>query len=292
MNLDLWTFDVGVEAATAQAYADECIRRVEQSWADGADVVLFPEFCWMGLERFTEKSRGLRGVSDLFWLELWPSIQSRLARPDKSAVLGTAPFFDEATGRLLNRSPILCESRAIHQDKLHLTPWENAFTRGDTLRLWHFRDITIAVIICLDIEVPELSVHLRNRSVDLILVPSATETILGVERVDRCASARAVELGCCVGVSHLVGRTESELIDDNIGRTAFYTPSQSAFKRQPREEEDVVITSGFHRQHCIVDVAALRKMRRMVGETNPSRLTANGGRAIGEIEIAFEPTGH
>lgn len=291
MNLDLWTFDVGVHAETPVAYANECIRRVEESWAGGADIVLFPEFCWVGLERFADKSRGLRGVSDLFWQELWPSIQSRLARPDKAAVLGTAPFFDEATGLLMNRSPILCEGRALHQDKLHLTPWETAFARGDTLHIWRFRDITIAVIICLDIEVPELSVHLRNRGVDLILVPSATETILGVERVDRCASARAVELGCCVGVSHLVGRTESELIDDNIGRTAFYTPSQAAFRQEPREVEDPVVTSGFHRQRCVVDLAALRKVRRMVGETNPSRLTANGGRGIGEIEIAFDPAG-
>ena len=272
MNLDLWTFDVGVQAETPAAYADECIRRVEESWAGGADIVLFPEFCWVGLERFADKSRGLRGVSNLFWQELWPSIQSRLSQPDKAAVLGTAPFFDEATGLLMNRSPIVREGCALHQDKLHLTPWEDAFARGDTLRLWRFRDITIAVIICLDIEVPELPAQLRNRGVDLILVPSATETVLGVERVDRCASARAVELGCCVGVSHLVGRTESELIDENIGRTAFYTPSQSAFSQHERVNEGFVISAGFHRQRCVVDDAAIRQMRASTGETNPSLL--------------------
>ena len=204
MNLDLWTFDVGVQAESPQAYAEECLRRVEESWADGADLVLFPEFCWVGLERFVRKEQGLRGVADLFWSKMWPVMETRLNRADKTVVLGTAPFWDETTQRLFNRAPIFCEGRALHQDKLHLTPWENAFSPGEALRLWRFGGLTIAVIICLDIEVPELAARLRGSGVDLILVPGATENILGVERVNRCASARAVELGCCVGVAHLV----------------------------------------------------------------------------------------
>lgn len=272
MTLDLWTFDVGVKAASASEFADECLRRVEESWDGGADIVLFPEFCWVGLENFSGRARGLRGVANLFWEEMWPAMQTRLARSGKAAVLGTAPFWDENTSRLLNRAPILCEGRALHQDKLHLTPWETAFAPGDTLRLWRFGGLTIVVIICLDIEVAELSAALRGRRVDLILVPSATETVLGVERVDRCASARAVELGCCVGVAHLVGHAESDLIDENVGRTAFYTPSQSAFASQTRMGEGPVVGSGFQRMRCVIDRSALATARTTVAETNPSLL--------------------
>lgn len=282
MTLDLWTFDVGIQAATAQAYADECLRRVEQSWDEGADLVLFPEFCWVGLETFAGRERGLRGVSDLFWNEMWPAMQARLGRHDKAAVLGTAPFWDDKTQRLFNRAPILCAGHALHQDKLHLTPWENEFTPGTELRLWQFGGLTVAVIICLDIEVPELAGSLRGRGVDLILVPSATETLLGVERVDRCASARAVELGCCVGVAHLVGKADSDLIDDNVGRTAFYTPSQAAFASQVRSNEGPVVGSGFQRLRCTVDEAALAAMRAAVMETNPARLR-------GDTEIFIVP---
>ena len=216
---------------------------------------------------------GLRGVSALFWNEMWPMMQTRLNRADKAVVLGTAPHWDEGTKRLFNRAPIICEGRALHQDKLHLTPWENAFSPGESLRLWKFGGLTIAVIICLDIEVPELAARLRGRGVDLILVPSATENILGVERVDRCASARAVELGCCVGVAHLVGRAESDLIDDNVGRTAFYTPSQAAFFAQSRIDESPVVESGFQKLRCLVDATALAQMRSALGETNPALLT-------------------
>lgn len=285
MNLDLWTFDVGVQAESPQAYAEECLRRVEESWADDADLVLFPEFCWVGLERFVGNESGLRGVSALFWNEMWPAMRKRLERTGKAVVLGTAPFWDENTKRLFNRAPIIREGRALHQDKLHLTPWENAFSPGDVLRLWKFGGLTIAVIICLDIEVPELAARLRGRGVDLILVPSATETILGVERVGRCASARAVELGCCVGVAHLVGRAESELIDDNVGRTAFYSPSQAAFSNQTRISENPVVGSGFQRLRCVINAEALCQMRSARGETNPALLASKDAGTEREIGV-------
>ena len=272
MNLDLWTFDVGVKAGSPPGYAEECLRRVEESWDGGADLVLFPEFCWVGLEPFVGREHGLRGVSDFFWKTLWPEAQRRLARAGKAAVLGTVPCWEEGTGRLYNRAPIIADGRVFHQDKLHLTPWENAFSPGDELRLWKFGGITIAVIICLDIEVPELAARLRNKGVDLILVPSATETVLGVERVDRCASARAVELGCCTAVAHLVGRAESDLIDDNVGRTAFYSPSQAAFGDHARVIESAIVGSGFQRLRSAVDIDALSQLRKAAGETNPSLL--------------------
>jgi len=110
--------------------------------------------------------------------------------------------------------------------------------------------------------------------VDVVLVPSATETMLGVERVDRCASARAVELGVVVGVSHLTGTAESGLIDENVGRTAVYFPSQAAFRDEPRWVEGEVISSGTQTQRVVIDPRTFEVMRRMKQETNPSLLAA------------------
>jgi predicted amidohydrolase len=285
MRLDLWTFDVGVDAVTADEYAEACLSRVEKSWAEGADIVLFPEFCWLGLERFTPPDSGLRGVSDLFWENLWPMAQSRLSQKGKAVVLGSVPFWEPATLELRNRAPIIFDGQTLHQDKLHLTPWEDAFAPGQELRLWRFGGLTFVVIICLDIEVPELSVQLRGQGVDVILVPSATETVLGVERVDRCASARAVELACCVGVTHLTGGvdTESGLVGENFGRTAFYAPSQSAWAESPRIREGPVIDRGFQHFSCELDPAAWHHMHAAKSETNPSRIRANPKIPIGFI---------
>jgi predicted amidohydrolase len=271
LTIDLWTFDVGVEADTPAAYAQQMTRRVRQSWDSGADVVVFPEYAWMGLEQFVEGSNRLAAVADLFWKKLWPGLQKDLARNGKAVVLGSVPAMEGATIR--NRTPILCDGRILFQDKLHVTPWETAITTGDTLHIWQLHGVSFAVVICLDIEVPELSVALRGKDVSCLLVPSATESVLGVERVGRCASARAVELCCYVGVSQLVGRAESELVDENVGRLAWFKPSQSPFLNAGREDVSPLHADGFHVMRCQLDATALKQARANRAETNPAHLS-------------------
>ncbi len=273
LEIDLCTFDPGVAARSPSAFAAAVADCVESSWDAGADLVLLPEFTWVGLEPLVEPQT-LRRVSEVFWGEVLPALKSLLMRPGKAAVLGTVPFWDEERQELRNRAPILVEDRLLHQDKLHLTPWESDFSPGTELRLWEFAGLRFAVVICLDIEIPEISTRLRGAGVDVVLVPSATETVLGVERVDRCASARAVELGCVVGVCHLTGRAEAGLIDENVGRTAVYRPSQASFRDAPRWEESEIYEGGIHKQRVVLDPRQLQVMRRMPQETNPSMLKA------------------
>jgi predicted amidohydrolase len=273
LRLDLRTFDIGATADSPAAYASLLTDRVLESWENGADIVVFPEFSWMGLERFVERPDKLAGVADLFWNDLYPLLLTTLTRADKAAVLGTVPFRDPDSG-LKNRAPIVSEGRWLHQDKIHLTPWESDFTGGGPLHLWTFRGHRVAVVICLDVEVPEIAAALRGSALDLMLVPSATENLLGLERVGRCADARAVELGCHVGLCHLVGTTDSTLVDENIGQLAHFSPSQSPFLHHPRQERSPLFTDGFHLKSVTLDMAALAASRELQGETNPSKLRA------------------
>ncbi len=274
VTVDLIAWDITPGPETPRACAEAVVSTVQASWDSGADLVLLPEFTWLMLEPLLpgEAKHALQRAAERFWRQEIPFLQQKLSRPDKAAVLGTCPFLEESSGRLLNRAPILRGGDLLHQDKLHLTPWESAFAPGDSLNLFTFCGLTVAVVICLDIEVPELSVLLRGRGVDLILCPSATETVLGVERVDRCASARAIELGCHVGVSHLLGQGPSSLVDENTGRVAVYHPSQVPFARAPRWQESSVASQGIHRLRTVIDPAALKRMRRREGETNPALL--------------------
>lgn len=273
MRLDLRTFDVGVCCDDPHAFAAHVVELTLASWADGADLVVFPEFTWMGLERFVAGADMLAGVADCFWNRLWPEIQHHLSRPDKAVVLGTVPFVD-ADGRIKNRAPILSAGQALYQDKIHLTPWEADFRGGGPIQPWCFKGVKIAVVICLDIEIPEIAVALRSCQPDLIVVPSATENQLGVERIGRCADARAVELGCHVGVCHLVGKTSSDWVDENIGRLAFFSPSQSPFLEVDRHIQSTVHAHGFHLMSAEIDVARIRSARELPMETNPSRVRA------------------
>jgi predicted amidohydrolase len=292
LTLDLITFDPGGDFTSAMEFAERVISTVERSWESGADLVLLPEFMWLGMSPHlaVAPSEPLRNVAEYFWKELLPILQERFSAPGKAVVLGTVPFI-LPDSQIHNRAVIFADGQMFHQDKLHLTPWENAFSPGEELRLWQFGSFLIAVIICLDIEIPELSARLRDSAVDLILCPCATETILGVERVNRCASARSVELGCYVGVSHLTGHSTYELIDENVGRTALYRPSQAAFRREPRSVETEIVSCGSQTMRVILDRHPLEVMRRMKSETNPSML----GQKIAGIERLIHiksPTSH
>jgi predicted amidohydrolase len=271
LTLDLWTCDVGADAATPEEFSRLIADRVQSSWDSGAEVVLFPEYSWMGLERFVAHGKKLEGVAHLFWQTLWPPLAKELLRPGKAAVLGTVPFVTP-DGKLRNRALILCEGRELHQDKLQLTPWETAFSGGEALHLWKFRGLTFAVLVCLDIEVPEIAAALRGREVDCLLVPSATESLLGVERIQRCASARAVELGCAVGVAHLTGFAESELVDQNMGCLGWYLPSQSAFTEQNRIQRTETVLQGFEVLRITMEQKLLVLSRSNIAETSPSLL--------------------
>ena len=275
MILDLVTFDPSLPAATPTAFAQAVAGRVQACWDNGADLVLLPEFLWLGLEPLLPGADGhsaLERVAGVFWQDLMPELQRTLTRPGKGVVLGTCPALQR--GGLRNRAPIFTGETWLHQDKLHLTPWEKAFRPGTAVQLWSFGEWRVAVLICLDIEIPELAARLRGKGLDLLLCPSATETVLGVERVDRCASARAVELGCHVGVAHLTGRAASELIDENLGRAAWYGPSQHVFRAAPRWLEGEIHEAGSRVLRVELDLAALRRMRRMRTETNPSHFGA------------------
>ena len=267
LTLELQTFDVAA-------------GRVLAAWDDGADVVVLPELLWVGLARFVDSRDGTRAVADLFRDRLWPVLQRALRRPGKAAVLGTVPWA-EPDGTLRNRAPIVSDGSILHQDKVNLTPWESAMRGGEALRIWELGGARCAVVICLDIEVPEISAALRGKAVDLLLVPSATENILGVERVGRCADARAVELGCHVGLAHLVGSVDSSLVDANVGRLGVFSPSQSAFGSSPRQRVSEVVSSGFHRLRAELDIAALRRQRDLALETNPARLRPRALRVEG-----------
>jgi predicted amidohydrolase len=275
--LHLRTFDVGARFESPAALADAIAARVESSWAAGADIVALPEFLWMTLEPFAGRDP-LRDVAALFWNSLWPAMIERLGKDGKFTLLGSVPML-MPDGTLRNRAPILSDGRPLHQDKLNLTPWERDFSAGETLHIIPFRGLRVAVAVCLDVEVPELATTLRGLDLDLLLVPSATESILGVERIGRCASARAVELGCLVGVCHLTGSMRSEWIDTNIGRTGFYAPSQSPFLDTPRTIESPVLDAGETCSAFSLHAGALGEIRRLREETNPALLTAPAPKA-------------
>lgn len=286
VKVEAWTFDVGDAGKTIDSFAEHVIHQVETAWAGGADIVLLPEYLWAALEPLLPKDADMEDIAKAVWVDLMPRLKQRLSRKDKHAILGTAPYLDPTTRHLYNRAIIFSDARLLHQDKLFLTPWEHEFRAGKELCVFEMSGLRVAIIICLDIEVPELSSRLRGLNIDLLLVPSATETMYGSERVTRCASARAIELGCAVIVCPLVGKCDSSMVNENLGKLAMYLPALKAFDAYDRTEDTRLVHQGWHALRAEVPETVIQDAHRRRKETNPSQLTVN----LTPDEVQIDPS--
>jgi predicted amidohydrolase len=98
--------------------------------------------------------------------------------------------------------------KLFFQDKLSLTPEERAWgwQEGDALQSIEILDgLRATILICHDVEFPDLSSALVETSPELLLVPSLTTDAWGARRVGQCSAARSVEHFCFTAVSGVHG---------------------------------------------------------------------------------------
>lgn len=119
------------------------------------------------------------------------------------------------------------------QYKLHITPDEAeywGFEGGTRLKVFEIDIGKVGVLICYDVEFPELSRILADQGMQILLVPYWTDTKNGYLRIRRCAQARAIENECYVAISGSVGNLPKvENMDIQYSQSAIFTPSDFAF---------------------------------------------------------------
>lgn len=121
------------------------------------------------------------------------------------------------------------------QEKLHITSVErNAYDMqpGDALRVFDTPFGRIGILICYDIEFPELARLQAQHGVEVIFVPFATDERKSYQRVRYCAQARAVENVVYVVLAGCVGnlpQVTSFLV--NYGQAVVCTPCDIAFPK-------------------------------------------------------------
>lgn len=119
------------------------------------------------------------------------------------------------------------------QYKLHVTPDEIQYwglKGGNKLNVFQTDVGKIAILICYDIEFPELSRLLAEQGVNIIFVPYWTDTKNAYLRVRRCAQARAIENECFVVISGSVGNIPKiSNMDIQYSQSAVFSPSDFSF---------------------------------------------------------------
>ncbi len=158
---------------------------------------------------------------------------------------GTTPRLVD--GELKNVSTLYTPAGGMfRQEKLHITPNEVAewgIRPGAGLRVFDTAIGRLAILVCYDIEFPELSRMLVDAGVDIIVVPSATDERKSYLRVRYCAQARAVENMVYIVLAANVGQlANSPAMQMNFGQAAILTPSDFAFPMNGIVAEGVINT--------------------------------------------------
>lgn len=146
-------------------------------------------------------------------------------------VAGTMP--QEREDGVYNVAYFFTPGGAFHtQDKLHITPAEREAWHvrpGSGLKVFDTPFARIAILVCYDIEFPELSRLLALSGVEAIFVPFSTDEQTAYNRVRFCAQARAVENSLYVVLAGNAGNLPKRNYLLNYARSAILTPSDFGF---------------------------------------------------------------
>ncbi len=153
-------------------------------------------------------------------------------RYNVNIITGSVPWLD---GDRLKNVGYLCRRDGTWEkfEKVHITPNELQYwgmVGGDEVRVFDTDCGKIGILICYDVEFPELSRLLAMQGMQILFVPFLTDTQNGYMRVRRCAQARAIENECYVAIAGSVGNLPKvENMDIQFAQSAVFTPSDFAF---------------------------------------------------------------
>lgn len=199
-----------------------------------ADFALFPEY-FNGplLAEFKDKNeaeamRALAQYSNL----IKEKFSEYAVMYNVNIIAGSMPLYEN---NVLKNVGYVCHrnGKIERYEKLHITPDEEKFwglKGGDTLQTFDTDAGKIGVLICYDVEFPELSRLLADEGMQILFVPYLTDTQNAYIRVRHCAQARAIENECYVAISGSVGNLpQVENMDIQYSQSAVFTPSDFAF---------------------------------------------------------------
>lgn len=135
----------------------------------------------------------------------------------------------------LNNIGFLCRRNGTYEtyEKLHVTPAERlawGMSGGRKLQTFDTDCGKIGILICYDIEFPELSRILAEEGMTILFVPFQTDTQSAYTRVRYCAQARAIENECYVAIAGSVGNIPRvHNMDIQFAQSAVFTPSDYTF---------------------------------------------------------------
>jgi len=217
-----------------QAFYDQVEFFVDTVSDYGTDFILFPEFFnapLMSPYNHLPEREAMLKLSE-HTNEIIEQIQKFAVSYNVNIIAGSMPYREKQ--KLYNASFMCHRSGKLDiQKKIHITPNEFKYygmIGGNELKVIDTDCGKVGLLICYDVEFPELSRILADQGMDILFVPFMTDTQNGYTRVRYCAQARAIENECYVAIAGSVGNLPRvNNMDIQYSQSAVLTPSDFAF---------------------------------------------------------------
>ena len=147
-------------------------------------------------------------------------------------ITGSMPYLENG---VLYNVGFLCKRDGSSEmyTKIHITPNESlhwGMKGGSQIKTFDTDCGKIGIMICYDVEFPELSRLMADEGMNILFVPFLTDTQNGYTRVKHCAQSRAIENECYVAIAGCVGNLPKvNNMDIQYAQSAVFTPSDFAF---------------------------------------------------------------
>ncbi|MCD6065703.1 MAG: family N-acetyltransferase [Bacteroidetes bacterium] len=220
-----------------EEFAQNCEYFVDAASDYRCDIILFPEMITMQLLSFLPNKNPGAAVRQL--TEFTPKYEelfTTLAIKYNINIIGGSHFTVE-NDNLYNISYLFRRNGTIEkQYKMHITPHEKKWwgvQAGNKVEAFDTDVGKIAIMICYDVEFPELVRIAVSKGAQLIFVPFNTDERRSYLRVRYCSQARAIENQVYIILAGCVGNLPKvENLDIQFAQSAILTPSDLEFHRE------------------------------------------------------------
>jgi predicted amidohydrolase/GNAT superfamily N-acetyltransferase len=199
-----------------------------------ADFILFPELFGTPLMADYNHMDSAKAMRELakYTQPIIEEFSKLAVSYNVNIIAGSMPtIFEDSlynVSYLFRRNGSMEEVYKIHPTPSEISSW--GIRGGDEVKVFETDSGKIGILICYDVEFPELSRILASQDMQILFVPFLTDTQNGYNRVKFCSQARAVENECYVAIAGCVGNLPNV---NNMGisyaQSAVFTPSDFGF---------------------------------------------------------------
>lgn len=234
-KISLLSLNLGFGPADIGEFVRHIDGYMSRAAASGAKLLMLPEYAIEACMDF--KPDGLLPTEEIAFLaecgdQLLSGVKDLPKRYGVHLCLGSLPVKHPGGGYTNTAILLTVDGMEHRQDKLCLTPGEKddeswQLVPGNELKVFELDGLKVAMIICLDVEMPAHSSLLAKADLDVLLVPSMTERLAGFHRVYDCAKARAVELMTSIAVCGTIGASRGSTQNlTNVSGAALFVPCE------------------------------------------------------------------